>query len=184
MPMAISSPRRRMGRGGSWRRAKNPHRHRAKGAAGEAPASATACCCMSRRRGGRRHPPSRPLIKIIDRPKQRVLGIFRKAPMAAEGWSRSTRKCSQGARHSGRRHRRRAGRRPGRGRDRPRPAPRPAERARGGEARLARQRARGQSHRHPRAFDPACFRRETLLEATAPSRRRCMVVKTGGACRS
>ena len=34
------------------------------------------------------------VIKIIDHPKQRVLGIFRKAPQAAAGWSRSTRRCS------------------------------------------------------------------------------------------
>ncbi len=90
------------------------------------------------------------VIKIIDHPKHRVLGIFRKAA----AWRRQARAgrqedARQGTQHSGERHRRRAGRRPGRGRDQPRAAPGAADRTRGGAARLAGERARGQPDRHP-----------------------------------
>ena len=72
-----------MGRGGARRAAENPHRaRRASRGPAKSPASATARCCASRkpattdehvRYTGR-------VIKIIDRAKQRVLGIFRALP--------------------------------------------------------------------------------------------------------
>ena len=55
----------------------------------KSPASATARCCASS--GHRDGETSGRVIKVIDHAKNRVLGIFRGLPTAADGWSRSTR---------------------------------------------------------------------------------------------
>ena len=99
------------------------------------------------------------VIKIIDRAKQRVLGIFRALPGGGGRLAPIDKKQlgrelaippGAGAR--------RAGRRSGRGRGGARPRrPRAADRARHREARLAQERARGQPDRHPRPRHPECL---------------------------
>ena len=72
-----------MGRGGARRAAENPHpcAAHARGRA-KSPASATARCCASRRPATTAKPIRHTgrVIKVIDRAKQRVLGIFRALP--------------------------------------------------------------------------------------------------------
>ena len=71
-----------MGRGGPRPRAENPHPYPRNGPApAKPPASATACCCASRKpKKTRRLRHRGRVIKIIDQPKHRVLGIFRALP--------------------------------------------------------------------------------------------------------
>ncbi len=96
------------------------------------------------------------VIRIIDKPKHRVLGIFRVAPRGGGRLEPVDKKMlGKELLIPRRRDRRRAGRRPRRGRDLARRALRPANRPRRREARLAQERARGQPDRHPRPRHPA-----------------------------
>ena len=108
------------------------------------------------------------VIKIIDHPKHRVLGIFRKV---AHGGGRlepvDKKMLGKELVNSRRRDRECRGWRSDRGRNIARAASRPPHRPRGGEARLTPERACSQSHRNPCARHPAVFRRETQLEADA-----------------
>ena len=97
------------------------------------------------------------VIKIIDRAKQRVLGIFRALP---GGGGRlvpiDKKQLGRELDIPRRRERRRDGRRSRRGRSRaPRPVSDLPTGARRRAARLAQDRARGQPDRHPRARHPA-----------------------------
>ncbi len=123
--------------------------------------------------GGIRH--SGRVIKIIDRPKHRILGVFRVKPEwrrpAGADRQKDARPRTQ---HSARRDRRRARRRPGRGRDPARLALRPAERPRRRTARLAGQRKGRQPDRHSRPLDPGRVPpRNAQSKPRPPNPRRC-----------
>ena len=125
------------------------------------------------------------VIKIIDHPKQRVLGIFRKRPDGGGRLEPVDKKMlgKELAIPAGGTAQAR-GRRSGRGRNQPRAAARPGERPRGRAARVAGQRARRQPDRHSCAFDPA--RVPPRHAAASRGRKTCDVLpaaRTGGACR-
>ena len=127
------------------------------------------------------------VIKIIDHPKHRVLGIFRStAAWRRHGSSRSTRKCSA----------RSSSFPPGATSEaqdgdliavetQPRAALRAAHRSRRRTARLAQERARRQPDRHPRARHPA---RVSARDAARGRGRQagdaCRSARTGASCRS
>ena len=181
-----------MGRGGARRRAENPHRtSRAGRGRARPPASATARCCGSRK-------PARTtsairytgrVIKVIDRAKQRVLGIFRALP-GGGGRLDPDRQEAARPRACDPARRRRATRRTAissRSRSRAQARLRPADRAQCKE-RLGslKSETRGQPDRHPRPWHPARLsapRRCAEAEA-AQARDARTAARTGASCRS
>ena len=162
-----------MGRGRARRGAENPHRtRRASARPGEVAGVGDRALLRVEETGDDgdaiRH--TGRVIKIIDRAKQRVLGIFRALPggggrlVPIDKKQLGQRTCDPAGRH--RRTRRTAT--SSRSSVAPHGRLRPADRARRGTARLAQERARGQPDRHPRPRHPA-----RLPAATCwPKRRR------------